>query len=68
MRELYMRATIAPLMLCHTLNMAPGMAANGKAAKCIVANEEARPLFCIPTSMGIAARFLIGRCKSVAAA
>ena len=63
-----MRATIAPLILCHTLNIAPGMAANGKAAKCIVANDEARPLFCIPTSMDIAARFRIGRCKSDATA
>ena len=26
---------IAPLMLCHTLNTAPGMVAKGKAAKCI---------------------------------
>lgn len=66
MRELYIRATIAPLILCHTLNIAPGIAANGKAAKCIVANDEARPLFCIPTSIDIAARFLIGKRKNVA--
>ena len=46
-----MRATIAPLMLCQTLNTAPGMVAKGKAAKCITANEVAKPEFCIPTSM-----------------
>ena len=54
-----MRATIAPLILCHTLKMAPGMAASGKAAKCNVASDDASPLFCIPTSMDIAA--LLGR-------
>ena len=30
---LYTFATSAPLMLCHTLKMAPGMAAIGKAEK-----------------------------------
>ena len=54
---LYILATNAPLILCHTLKMAPGMVAMGKAAKCRTARLEARPEFCIPTSMEMAVRF-----------
>ena len=50
-------AVMAPLMLCHTLNTAPGMVARGKEAKWIAASEEARPLFCMPTSMLMAMHF-----------
>ena len=52
----YPFATNAPLILCHTLKMAPGMVAKGAEAKWRVANEQASPLFCMPTSMLMAAR------------
>ncbi len=52
----YPFATNAPLILCHTLKMAPGMVAKGAEAKWRVANEQASPLFCMPTSMLMAVR------------
>ena len=58
------RATTAPLMLCHTLNIAPGMVARGKAAKWVAARLLASPEFCIPTSMAIALRLGSGMCRS----
>ena len=43
-------------MLCQTLKMAPGMVAIGKAAKWSVARLDAKPEFCIPTSIEMATR------------
>lgn len=48
-------------MLCHTLNTAPGTAAIGWAAKWLTASELAKPEFCIPTSIDMAAHLLSGR-------
>ena len=41
-----------PEILCHTLKIAPGIAAT--APKCIIARDVASPEFCIPTSIEIA--------------
>lgn len=49
---------MVPLILCQTLNIAPGIVASGNVAKCNTAKLEANPEFCIPTSMLIAAHFL----------
>ncbi len=53
----YSLAMSAPEMLCQTENTAPGIVARGKEAKWRTAREEARPEFCIPTSMLIAIFF-----------
>jgi hypothetical protein len=45
-------------MLCQTLKRAPGIVANGYAAKCMVARLLAKPEFCIPTSIEIALFFV----------
>lgn len=45
-----------PEKLCHTENMAPGTAARGNKAKCVVASEVASPEFYMPTSMAMADR------------
>ena len=54
------RAAMAPLILCQTLKIAPGMMAIGYAAKCSVASDEASPEFCMPTSIQSAFRFAQG--------
>ena len=48
-----MLAIIAPDILCHTLNIAPGTVAIAKFGKAFVAKLEARPEFYIPTSIAI---------------
>src|SRR5690606_5470172 len=52
-------ARMAPEMLCQTLNIALGTAANGE--KCALAKAAPRPLFCMPTSMLMAFRFAMDR-------
>lgn len=47
-----MVANIGPDILCQTLKMALGTAANGE--KCATAKDAPRPEFCMPTSMAIA--------------
>jgi hypothetical protein len=58
-------ATMAPLMLCHTLKMAPGMVARGYKAKWVAARLLAKPEFCMPTSIDIALRLARGMCSSL---
>ena len=53
-------------MLCQTENTAPGMAASGYSAKCVVARLVARPEFCMPTSMEIARHLVVSSFKSFA--
>ena len=47
-----MVANIGPDILCHTLKIALGTAANGE--KCATAKEAPKPEFCMPTSIAIA--------------
>lgn len=46
-----MLASIAPDMLCHTENIAPGTVASARSGNAVPASEVASPEFCIPTSM-----------------
>ena len=54
-----MFAIIAPDILCHTLNTAPGIVANGYWANAVAARDVAKPEFYIPTS--IATAFLLAK-------
>lgn len=44
-------ARIAPEILCHTENMAPGTVAIERSGKAVPASDVANPEFCIPISM-----------------
>ena len=57
-------AAILPEKLCHAEKIAPGTAASGNMAKCVVASEVASPEFCIPTSMEMAVRLSCGNPNS----
>ena len=50
---------MAPEILCHTENIAPGTVAIAKLENDTLASDVARPEFCIPISIDIA--FIFGK-------